>query len=330
MLPETPLSWPAVAPMLLSLSLGACGGGSGGPGIATTPPPPTTGLFRDATLNVAGVMRFYDYYVPAGLPAQNAPTVILLHGGTGNKSLVLNGISATSEWRNIADDEGVLLVVPNGADSAGDTDADSANWNDCRADETIGSLEDDVALISALIDWAAADYDIDTARVYVSGASNGGMMSYRAAMELGGRIAGIAAFIANNPGNSECTPLNQPVPTFICNGTNDALMPWNGGNVGLGTNRGIVDSAMQTLAFWTAYNGSTTQEPAVIYPDLDTADGSTVSSIRYVGATEVIFYTVAGGGHAVPSIDFQSGAASNQNHDIEAVRQAWDFLKSQP
>ena len=303
----------------------SCGSGSGSSGSSNKSKfaPPAAGLFADMQLDVLGTTRYFDYYVPKNL-RQNTPVVFLLHAGGQNRTDMLDGSSGTTEWKSIADDEKILLIIPNGADGAGNTNAQFANWNDCRADDTGNSTQDDVAFIEELITWANSRFDIDVNRIYATGASNGGMMCYRLALELGHKIGAIAAFIANNPAVSECTPFFQAVSVFIANGTDDTVIPWNGGTID-STIGGTVVSALETRDFWRSYNGTLTEENPIDYPDLDPGDGSTVSSTRYSGGfnnAEVIFYTVDGGRHSMPSINFPA-----QNQDIEGARHAWDFMK---
>ena len=332
----------SVAPFsfaLLGMALTGCTSSGSDTPAPQDPPaaytPPAPGLRIDSTLSVSGTTRYFDYFVPPALP-EGAPVLILLHGGSQNKSKVIDGTTGSSGWLSVAESEAVLLVVPNGTGADGDPNAVSARWNDCRNDEESGSNADDVAFIAALIDWAVNEpsFVVDENRVYVAGASNGGMMSYRAALELGDRVAGIAAFIANNPVNLDpsceaaVSDLNPaPVSVFICNGTADVLMPFNGGTVALGSG-GQVTSSLETRDFWRARNSTTQPLPPVVYPDIDPTDNSTVVGADYVRGTDgaaVSWLTVFAGGHTMPSLLFFSTGA--QNHDIESAAVAWAFLQ---
>jgi polyhydroxybutyrate depolymerase len=283
-----------------------------------------------------GRVRYFHYYVPQNMKS-SSPVVILLHGGTQDYSRILRPNSAQSEWLQLADEKGFLVLIPNGIDPTnGDPDGTNQHWNDCRADAgTYETGADDVGFVRSLVDWAVPKFHLDRNRVYATGASNGGMMVYRLAFELSGKIAAIAAFVANLPANSECSGPVNPIPVFICNGTEDPLMPWNGGHVGKGGN---VISAFATRNFWIGFN-RTGSNPAQTkrYTNLDPADGSTVKSDLYTkgnDGSEVLFYTVTGGGHSMPSMDHKIGAViewllGKQNHDIESVRHAWSFLSRQ-
>ena len=303
------------------------------PPAAYTPPAP--GLRADNTLSVSGMTRYFDYYVPPALP-EDAPLLILLHGGARNKTQVIDGTTGSSGWLSVAESEAVLLIMPNGTGADDDTNAVYAHWNDCRSDQVSGSSADDVAFIAALIDWAVNEpsFIVDENRVYVAGASNGGLMSYRVALELGDRIAGIAAFMANNPANLDpsCEAAVNganppPVSVFICNGTADALMPFNGGVLAPGDG-GEVTSSLETREFWRMRNSTTQPLPPLVYPDIDPTDGSVVVRADYVGGrggAAVSWLTVFAGGHTMPSLRFLSIGA--QNRDIESAAVAWAFLQ---
>jgi polyhydroxybutyrate depolymerase len=296
--------------------------------------------FDSNTIEHDGLTRHFRYYLPSDLPA-GSPLLFVLHGGGGDMFGVMNG-GAMSEWPAIADEHGLLLIVPNGVDpDTGGTSGDNQQWNDCRGDMVVRSSDaDDVGFINALIDWAVGGFDIDTNRVYSTGASNGGMMSYRLAFELGHRIAAIAPFIANIPAADECSVPVDPTPVFICNGDAETnYMPWEGGCVvaNQGCSRGTVISAEASRDWWIRFNRADPDQPDVtVYDDLDPDDGCTVTSWRYSGGiqgSEVIFYRVHGGGHTVPTIDHPTSALvrfllglGNESHDIEGARQAWAFL----
>ena len=123
------------------------------------------------------------------------------------------------EWPRIADEEGALLLVPNGTNrDTGAPSGDDQNRNDCRSQGPTAA--DDVDFIDALLRWTADRFSdvtlsLDTARTFVTGPSNGGLMTYRLATELPDRVAAAAAFIANRPELSECPMATDPIPVLI-------------------------------------------------------------------------------------------------------------------
>lgn len=289
------------------------------------------GTFLESeTLQHGGIDRYYDLYVPDGLGDAPSPLLIVLHGGTQSNDVLKGG--AALELRVLADAERFVLALPNGTSSVSGTSGPSGsfNWNDCRSDSgPADTVADDTGFVATLIDALAARYPIDPERVYATGASNGGMMTYRLALELSSRIAAIGASIANLPANSECRDApEEPLSLLIMNGTADAIMPWAGGQVG--GNRGLVLSAEATRDFWRERLGTAPEAQRTEFPDLDPGDGGIVTKDVYAGGREgssVVFYTVNGGGHVPPSIAYPAGGA--QNHDVEAVHEMWSFLATQ-
>ncbi|MES2682165.1 MAG: Ig-like domain-containing protein [Pseudomonadota bacterium] len=312
-----------------------------------------------------GLTRWYHYYQPDNLAA-NAPVIILLHGGTLSYNKVIDqtrsnaqqqgfGRLDTTQWVDVADAAGALLIIPNGVSPTGDdrssndTAGETQSWNDCRnADEAsaIATGADDVGFIAQLMDWSRVRFDTDPNRVYVTGHSNGGTMSYRVAAELGHRVAGIAAFIANLPVDpgQECAAPTHPISVFMLHGSADMTMRAEGGCDNTTGPRGCTRSAGATRDFWLAHNKTTGQQARIDYPNRDDRDGaqqggSTVSSVLHTGGSEgsegseVASYVVHGGGHTGPNTKYRLTAASEstgglQNHDIDAVWQAWEFLKN--
>ncbi len=292
---------------------------------------------ESATLTHDGLLRYFDYYRPGGLSSDPVPLLFVLHGGTGSNDSLHSG--TMGEFRELADQAGYVVVYPNG--TSADTGLSGAtgrfNWNDCRNDEGPGqTTADDVGFVGALIDWAEAQtsFELDADRVYSTGASNGGMMSYRLAFELSDRLAAIAAMIANQPANSECPAQpGRPVPVLIMNGTADTnFMPWGGGQIN--GNRGLVLSAHATRDLWIGFLETDPVPSHVVLPDLDPLDEGVVGVDTYAGGTqdsELVFYTVNAAGHNIPSIQHILGPLGesilgNQNHDIEAAVEIWSFL----
>lgn len=291
-------------------------------------------LTQDLPLNHGGVTRYFDAYVPATVPATPMPLMILIHGGGQESSDMQSGPS--SEFLALADSQQFLLLMPNGTTAAGTSSPSGAfNWNDCRSDAgPANTPADDVGFISALIDWAESNYSIDPERVYATGSSNGGLMSFRLALELSDRIAAIGAVIANLPANSECpaTPGNS-IAVLIMNGAAETyFMPWAGGQVS--GNRGQVVSAQQTRDYWRAQLGVSPTATHIAFTDLNLTDNGSVSLDLYCGGSEgssLEFYTVSGGGHVMPSVAHYIGAGpealvGKQNRDIEGAAEIWKFL----
>lgn len=299
--------------------------------------PTAPGWHEEQTLDVHGVTRYYRYFVPLQI-ADPAAVVLLLHGGGSNMRTVTNPPNGSGhQWPSIAEENGLLLMVPNGTNiDDGNASGNDQNWNDCRIGE-VGSSADDVGFIDALLGWAETTFSIDAQRVYSTGVSNGGMMTYRLLEELPQRIAAGAAFIANHPEPSECTPQQLPRSVMMINGTADPLVPDEGGPVNNGR-RGSVMSTADSIAYWVNTNQTwQVASERLQLPDLNPDDQSTVNSTLYRGGdsgSEVLYYQMLGAGHSTPSIVFGQNPAlisllGPQNRDIEGNREAWGFLSRQ-
>ncbi len=265
-------------------------------------------------IEVNGVLREYRLHVPRRLSSP-APLLIVLHGGGGNA----RQIERFTGFSRLADREGFMVVYPQGI---------NRQWNDGRSFEDSGTA-DDVGFIAALIDHLVAAQSVDPARVYATGISNGGFMSYRLGCQLSDRIAGIAPVAATLSEDlaADCAPL-RPLPVMMVNGTADPLVPYDGGVVSLpgGRSRGQIRSAEVTAAFWAAHNGCDSTPLQAPLPD-----GSTVEISQYDGCdAPVVLYTIRNGGHTWP------GAAQylpvrligGTNRDMNATEAIWSFFKA--
>ncbi len=251
-------------------------------------------------------MRTYRIYVPDQLdPTVDPPLVLNLHG------LGSNGFEQEiyANFGPIADTAGFIVVSPDGLNDA---------WN-------IGIVPngpDDVGFMSALIDSMRSQYQIDLRRVYATGMSNGGFLCYLLACELEDRIAAIASVTGSMiiPSMSSCQA-ERPVPILEIHGTADPTVPYNG-------TFGIAPIPM-VIDFWLARNGCDTLVADTLdYPDLTTADSSTVRRFQYTNCsaqTEVIHYRIDGGGHSWPGAIPIPGL-NPTNQDIRASLEIWHFF----
>ena len=254
------------------------------------------------------ISRNYLLYVPAAYSsAKPAPLVINLHGYGSNATEQM----LYSNFMPVADTAGFLVVHPNGTLDAYST----THWN------TFGlSSVDDVGFLSALIDTVAVSYSIDKDRVYSTGMSNGGFMSYSLACSLSSRIAAIASVTGTMTNNnlSACNP-SRHVPVMQIHGTADATVPYNG-NV-------LFVSVQNIIDFWVSQNGCSTTPVVTQVPDIDTTDGCTAVHYLYPdgnNGTTVELYKIDDGGHTWPGAPVTIGVT---NMDFNASAEIWRFFR---
>jgi polyhydroxybutyrate depolymerase len=255
-----------------------------------------------------GIQRTYILYVPATyVPGNPTPLVINFHGYTSNA----NDQMIYGNFRPIADTAGFLLVHPMGTlDLQGNTYW-NANW---------GGTVDDIGFTEALIDSLALNYNINLNRVYSTGMSNGGFMSYTLACELGNRIAAIASVTGSMNFNqtSTCVP-QHPTPVMEIHGTADATVPYLG-------SAGSMESIPNVIDYWVNYNQCDTNAIVNNVPDINTIDGCTAVHYRYENGTNdvtVEHYQIVNGGHTWPGAPFAIGTT---NYDINASLKIWEFF----
>lgn len=286
-------------------------------------------LETDIAIDINGEQRSYHLYDP------NTPTidavVFLLHGNRGSADQILgleNTVSPFKRWMQIADEQNLMLVVPDGAVGP----EGHQGWNDCRTDALGNPSTDDVLFISTLIDTVNQSHPRTDNRVFISGISNGGLMSTRLAEEIPNRLMAIAIIVASEPVNTKCVKSSAQLPILIMNGTADPILPYDGGQIV--PNRGLLFSTIDLVNYWVERNQTNLTAEEVVFPDIDQSEDSTVTKYTYTNAQtndKVVHYEVLNGGHTEPSVvERYSGIwkliVGEQNGDIEMADEVWEFF----
>jgi polyhydroxybutyrate depolymerase len=275
-----------------------------------------------------GFSRTATVFVPDRLANSGhpLPMVVVLHGGLETGAIIRRQM----RMDEIAERNGFMVVYPDGL---------WRGWNDGRADRMRQrgpfGRADDVAFLRALIQKLEHDGLADPSRVYLTGVSNGGMMSLRMACDAPELFAGVAPIIANLPAEliDRCGA-GHPVPMLIINGTADPLVPFDGGGVGFAGGRGEVISTEETVALWRRINGCKDEAKRSAVAPKQAADPSRAKVLLYNdcrSGAPVALVRIDGGGHRIPGsetrwhplIDRLLGA---QNHDFETADIVWQFF----
>jgi polyhydroxybutyrate depolymerase len=124
---------------------------------------------------------------------------------------------------------------------------------------------------------------------------------------------------------------------LLIHGTEDPLVPYQGGGVGFGErrDRGQVLSVDATRDFWLRTDGLA-NAPAMEYSFPHRGDDATrARKVTYGPAAgpQVEVITIEHGGHVEPSLRFHYGALYSrivgaQNRDLESVEEVWAFFKT--
>ena len=287
----------------------------------------------NGSILAGGLKRTYLLHIPLTYDnTKSMQLLIVLHGGGGTgKNMVKLTMGRFDE---ISDKRGFVVVYPDGIEK---------HWNDGRNSEKSSyrinrENVDDVGFIAALIDHLIKGMNIDPKRVYVTGMSNGAIMSYRLGCELSEKIAAIAPVAGSIPQNLllTCSP-SRPISVLAINNVNDPLVPFEGGDVtgpyGL-RKLGKVLSVSESVKFWVNHNKCSTAPVITYEPDKDPQDGTRIKKETYRNGknnTEVVLYIIEGGGHTWPG-GYQylnERIIGKTSRDMNAAEVIWNFFEKQ-
>lgn len=291
----------------------------------STVPSRAKGQLIEKKLTWQGMERNYLVYLPPGFQDKGAmPVLFNIHGGGGTARGCI-GLTF-GRFNELADEHGFMVVYPN---------AIQKNWADGRKEhlKPIHKDVDDVGFISEIVSELKANYSIDNNRIYTSGMSNGGFMSSRLLCDRADIFRGGAVLTATISSDyiKSCNP-SRPVAVIVMNGTDDKLIPYDGGQVRvLGQNRGSVVSTDAYIEFWQKKNGCTSQNPVKHFPNTNKEDGTTVSLFSYGNCSPggaLALYRIEGGGHTWPGGKQYLGEKliGKTSRELNACEVIWDFF----
>jgi len=259
------------------------------------------------TITHDGLERAFILYVPANYTAGNpVPLVLNFHGYTSNSQEQM----FYGDFRPIADTAGFILVHPMGTLDESNEPYWNSGW---------GGTVDDIGFAAALIDSISASYSINQSRVFSTGMSNGGFMSYTLACSLSNRIAAIASVTGTMNVNQSLTCNAQhPMPVMEIHGTLDPTVPYNGNT--------WAASIPNVLNYWANFNQCTIPPQFTAVPNISTTDGCTAEHYLYstgINGVDVEHYKIIGGAHTWPGAPIATGVT---NYDISASKKIWQFF----
>lgn len=261
-----------------------------------------------------GETREYVFYMPTTyVPGSSVPLVLNLHGLSSNNQ----SQAFYSNFNVLAEAHNFIVVYPQGLVGLTPGGVLDTHWN-----AYFGSGVDDIGFLSKLIDRFYFDYNIDLSRVYSTGMSNGGYMSYVLACDMSDRIAAIASVTGSmlKVLEDNCNP-DRPIPVMQIHGTLDAVVAYNLPTVFQGSIPDIVQ-------FWVNHNNCDATPTVTDVPNNSIIDLSTATREDYGDCddnTAVAFYIIEGGGHTWPgALPFP--ALGNTNQDFDASEKIWEFF----
>jgi polyhydroxybutyrate depolymerase len=269
-------------------------------------------------LRIGGRERSFTMRLPRATPNDRpVPLALVLHGNHPDATGQIMRDWTTFDSQ--ADARGWAIAYPDGhlgswADGRGVTTAEAAG-------------ADDVAFLRAIIDWSADKYGTSRDRAVVAGMSNGAFMAHRLASEASDQVAVLAAVSGGLPVSLRHLRPTHAVSAMLIHGTADKVSPIEGGfsrhRGPDGRPRGGTLSLQETAEHWRSGNRCP--------PGADTTY-STGSSLRVttpggVGGTQVVAWTVLGGGHNWPGAPHRPEWGEPATQEFDAAEEICRFAE---
>ena len=289
----------------------------------TIAPSPKTGdvNFKVLTYKHQGIDRLALIHRPASLGSRAAPLVIALHG-------LGQSIYSLRDWLrldDVAERAGFYVVYPQAIDLSWNYGKPLAKPMPVVNGETV----DDVGFIRKMIDDLVARQLADPSRIYVTGMSRGGLMTFTLACALADRIAAAAPLITGMTDHQrdDCHPA-RALPLMAVAGTDDRAERYDGETAP----NGRLLSVPETMAFWRNVDGCKDEAVQPI-PHLHDTDPTEINLVEWQSCKEdtaLKLYRVQHGGHQLPSLVESSKDLDAhfglRNHDMDTAEAVWAFV----
>ncbi|MBC9718273.1 polyhydroxybutyrate depolymerase [Streptomyces sp. TRM66268-LWL] len=286
--------------LALALALAGCSSGSG-EGKGEKPKKPSKSASPQAspgpgdqtvTLDWKGTKRTYAVHAPPSYaPGRKLPLVIVMHPypSTGTHVAKLSDFSAK------ADKENFLAVYPEGVNGG------------MNALVCCGS-EDDVGFLRTITKSLVDTWGADPQRIYATGISNGGDMSFKLAVELSDTFAAIAPVSGGYSGritDPDTYVPKSPVSVITFIGGDDKWYPvFNAG-----------------LTIWQERLKCKEGPPTKLKQKI------TRTAARCADGSELVAYRLPDMGHSWPQ---GKSDMAEREAAVNATDLIWDFFKSHP
>lgn len=275
-------------------------------------------------LSHGGIKRQYLVHLPTRYdPASPTPLVLALHGGGGHAAHMADDENYGLGKK--ADQAGFIVVFPNGYSQL--PGGRFATWNAgaCCGDARDRQI-DDVGFLRAVVAAVKAQVNVDPARVFATGMSNGGMMSHRLACEAPDLFRAVAA-VAGTDATSTCQPA-RPVSVLHIHARDDTHVLFNGG-AGPNAFRDpakVMDfvAVPETISRWVKRNQcQPTPQRSAARPGAycDTYAGC-------AGGVSVQLCVTENGGHSWPGAPSVRRGKPGASTALDANDVIWDFFSA--
>jgi len=258
-----------------------------------------------------GLDRYY--YIQLAHPEAEGLSSVLfnLHGYGSDAIEQMN----YTNFNNLANtkENNFILIHPQGAPLNTALTSSSSHWN--SGGWTIGSTVDDVDFIDTIIALVSQKYNLNQNRIYSTGMSNGGFMSYHLACNLSSKIAAVASVTGSMSSETyeSCNP-DHPTSILQVHGSIDVTVPFQG-NSALG-----MRSVNDVMDYWKLYNACDVDPTSIIidYFEIEIAVQHDTYS-NCLNDVHVELYKIEGMGHTWPY---------KGRYGISATEIIWEFINT--
>jgi polyhydroxybutyrate depolymerase len=257
------------------------------------------GFERD--IESGGLERAYLLHVPRGYDGtRETPVILAFHGFNSNKEQLV----AYSGLSRVADEHGFILVAPDGVRVP-------TIWHMVE-----GAPVDDVGFTLDVLAEVQAELCTDEQRIFAAGHSNGGGMALFLACQHPELVAGVGVVSAIFP------LCDAPVRMIAFHGTEDTIVPFEGGDPPLGPDIGVRFPPIRQGASNWARGLGCDGLPLISRPSPEIELSTFVNCPAGDGL--VLLYTVLGGGHTWPGgLPIPFGHTTNE---VDASERMWEFF----
>jgi polyhydroxybutyrate depolymerase len=237
---------------------------------------------HERTLTVDSTEREYLMHIPRGYKKSSKkqlPLVVMLHGRTSNGK---QAASSYYGWTKLSDKEKFVAVFPTALGRP-------TSWQAAyRGKPTV-----DTEFLAQLIDEVVEELSLDKSRVFMTGHSSGGFMSYSFAAMHSDKVAAIGPVAGLNISRGKP---KLPVSVISFHGMADDVVAYDSEH-GKGAKYGGMPSALDSAAAFARHNGCEKPVRTELYGGkvlLDSWGGGDAS-------TSVMLYSLVGWKHGWPA-----------------------------
>lgn len=273
-------------------------------------------LEKERTVTVNNTERTYRLFVPpSNKPNVPSPLVFVFHGGGMTSEMMADG----TQFYLVAEKHNFIVVFPQGIKKL---------WYNIVPVEFANDKSiDDMAFVRAMLKQIQSEYSIDPKRIYATGVSLGGILSYKLACQMSDTFAAVAPVSASMT-TTDCDP-KSPVAVLHIHAKDDQNIPFTGGR-GRHTARGnSFPPVTDGLEFWRKENGCQEKHDEI-------SKAAESECWAYTGCTskKPVDLCMVEGGHQWPGqykrALFQILAGVEVAKSFPASEKIWDFFEANP